>query len=585
MNGAEILAKMLSLYEVRYIFGLPGDTNTALYAALSAHSSITHVLTRDERGAGCMADAYARVSGRPGVVEVPSGGGPLYALPSVAEAHLSQIPVVIITSDTPLGSEGRGFITAVDCVRVFEPVTKASIQVKSAHLIPEIVRRAFRIATSGCPGAVHIAVPEDIYHQEVDARTISFHVERECTRFPAFPAKARSGDVEALAALVGQAARPLLVAGGGVNRSGAAPALASIARRCSIPVVTTITGQNVMPDSDELAIGVIGDNGFHPHALRALEEADLVIYVGCRLGSTMTIGWSFPSPRADRKCVQIDIDPEVLGNGAEYALGIVGDAREVLEAFNQLPLPVPARRDPQWIATLNSWRRRFWDVTRAELETLAADAALTPLPPQLVIDALARRLVEPHYVISDPGTPTPYLCRLLRLDDGRSRLIFQRALGALGYAIPAVVGAWHADPSLRPIGLFGDGSLGMSVGELETISRLGIPAILVNFNNSSFGYIAALQRSQKHPRGMSVDFSPQDCAALARAYGIHAIRVERFRDLEAALDEAFAHSGPIFLDVVVRSVAEETPPMYTWLRRHGIDPLQVGGQNLVMERA
>ena len=583
MNGADILAKMLSLYEVRYIFGLPGDTNTALYAALSAHGSMTHVLTRDERGAGCMADAYARISGRPGVVEVPSGGGPLYALPSVAEAHLSQIPVIIITSDTPLGSEGRGFITAVDCVRVFEPVTKASIQVKSAHLIPEVVRRAFRIATSGCPGAVHISVPEDIYHQEVDAGTLSFHVERECTRFPAFPAKARSGDVEMLAALVGQAKRPLLVAGGGVNRSGAGAALSRMAQRSGIPVVTTITGQNVMPDRDELAIGVIGDNGFHPHALRALEEADLVVYVGCKLGSTMTIGWSFPAPRAGRKVVQIDVDPEVLGNGAEYTLGIVGDAREVLNAFNELPVPASQARDVRWVPTLNSWRRRFWDATRAELESLAADPALTPLPPQLVIDALAQRLAQPHYIVSDPGTPTPYLCRLLRLDDGRSRLIFQRALGALGYAIPAVVGVWYADPTLRPIGLFGDGSLGMSVGELETISRLGIPAVLVNFNNSSFGYIAALQRSQKHPRGMSVDFSSQDCAALARAYGIRAIRIENRRDLEAGMDEAFAHPGPVFLDIVVRSVAEETPPMYTWLRRHGIDPLKVAGQDLVME--
>jgi acetolactate synthase-1/2/3 large subunit len=299
----------------------------------------------------------------------------------------------------------------------------------------------------------------------------------------------------------------------------------------------------------------------------------------------MTIGWSFPTPRVGRKAVQIDIDPEVLGNGAEYSLGLVGDAREVLDAFNELPVPASVARDPRWVPTLNSWRRLFWDATRAELETLATDSPPTPLAPQLVIDALARRLSRPHYIISDPGTPTPYLCRLLRLDDGRSRLIFQRALGALGYAIPAVVGAWHADPSLRPIGLFGDGSLGMSVGELETISRLDVPAILINFNNSSFGYIAALQRSQKHPRGMSVDFSSQDCAALARAYGIRALRIESRHDLEPALDEAFAHSGPVFLDVVVRSVVEQTPPMYTWLRRHGIDPLQVAGQDLVMERA
>jgi acetolactate synthase-1/2/3 large subunit len=470
INGATALAYMLSCYEVRYIFGIPGDTNTEFHAGLAQFPSIRYVLARDERGAGYMADAYARISNRPGVVDVPAGGGPLYAIASIAESHLSQIPVLLITSDIPLYGEGRGFITDVDCVRIFEAVTKASIQVKSATMIPEIVRRAFRIATSGRPGAVQICVPEDIYRQCINTSEVSFHIERSCMTYPAYAAEARHDDLLALRNLIASCRRPVIVAGGGVNRARGQQALTRVAEQYGIPVVTTITGQNVIPDSHELAIGNIGDNGFHPHANRALEECDLMIYAGCKVGSTMTMGWTFPAPDPRRTIAQIDIDPEVLGNNTDNALSIAADARLTFEAFSALPLPEKMSIDPNWVPNLNAWRKMFWQQTFAELKELATDPDLTPIPAELVIDALGSRLKKPHLIISDPGTPTPYLCRLVKLDDGTSRMIFQRALGSLGYAIPAVVGAWFANPELRPIGLFGDGSLGMAVGDLRSKS-------------------------------------------------------------------------------------------------------------------
>ena len=178
ITGAELLVRMLRAYQVEVIFGVPGDTNVPLYAALQqSEDCLRHVMARDERSAGFMADAYARLSRRPGIVEVPSGAGALYALPAIAEAHQSSIPLLLITSDTPIALEGRGVITELDCAKLFETVTKASILVKSPTKIPEIIRRAFRVMTSGRPGAVHLAIPEDVLAQGVEDDRLSCHAE------------------------------------------------------------------------------------------------------------------------------------------------------------------------------------------------------------------------------------------------------------------------------------------------------------------------------------------------------------------------------------------------------------------------
>ncbi|WP_395646312.1 thiamine pyrophosphate-binding protein [Terricaulis sp.] len=585
MNGADLLARMLVAYGVEYIFGVPGDTNVTLYAGLERHApAIRHIMARDERNAGFMADAYARASNRPGVVEVPSGAGPLYVIAAVAEAHVSAAPVIIITNDNPLPVEGRGFIAELDCKKLFEPVTKASIQVKAVEKIPETIRRAFRIATSGKPGAVHLAIPENLYHQEIDERTISLHAEKECKRFPAYRAHPSRDDLLALRGLIDAAKRPLIIAGGGVNRSEGRAALTAFAEYYRLPVVTTITGQQAIADDHELSIGVIGDNGFHPHAARAMEEADLLIYLGCRNGSTVSISWTWPLPNPSRRVAHIDVDPEVLGNNAENALSIVADARALCEDMIAFA-PLECEREPEgWLATLADWRRRFWREADRELAELR-EATPTPIRPRLAIEALAKHLEGPVLLYSDPGTPTPYLCRYLKLAHPDARIIMQRAFGGLGYALPAVVGGWFARQGVRPIGLFGDGSLGMSIGDLETIARLNIPAILINFNNASFGWIEALQKVQGHNKPMSVRFSQTDYGAIASAFGLMGIRVEAADQVEKAFDQAFAHDGPVFLDLVVESVADRLPPLFNWLRKTGADPLIVGGEPLTLEGA
>lgn len=570
MTGADILVDMLVRYGATTLFGVPGDTNVLLYRALARRrGEIEHVMCRDERSAGYMADAYARVSNRVGVFEAPSGAGAMYSLPPVAEANASAVPVILMTIDVPLTGEGRGVITELDGKALFEPVTKASIQIKAADKIPEILRRAFRIATTGKPGAVHLVVPEDILHQEVEGAETMLYAEEECGRFPAHPTLADPERLERLLDLIERAERPLLVAGGGVMRAQARPDLTAFAEALNLPVVTTITGQGAMADDHELAIGVIGDNGYHPHANAALERADLLVYLGSRVGSVVSIGWTFPAPDPGRRIAQIDIDPQVLANMTRNDLSVAGDVRLALRALLQASggrRPAPGA----WVKALNAMRAEFW----AGAEDLFADTGM-PLRPEPVVRAFSERLPRPANILSDAGTPTPYMTRFLKLGDAETNFIIPRAYGGLAYAIPAVVGAWKAQPGKRPIGLFGDGSFNMSVGELETLVRLRCPAILIQFNNACFGWIKGLHRMQGSGSNdcFSVDFTQGDAAAVARAFGLKAWRATTLDGFGEAMDAALAEDGPCLIDVVVESLAERVPPVFSWLRKTGHDPL------------
>lgn len=569
ISGAQALVRMLLHYEVEVVFGVPGDTSLAFYEALYDESDrIRHVMARDERSATFMADAYARLSHRPGICECPSGAGALYSVPGVAEANASSIPVILFTSGVSLAGEDKGTITEMEHHKLFEPITKFSSFLKTTEKIPETLRRAFRIATTGRPGAVHLAFPTETMTGTVPPERISLHAEPECRGYPAYRTRGSAATIGALAAHLADAQRPVIVAGGGVNHSGANEGVYRLAERLEAPVVTTISGQGTMPDDHCLAMGVVGDNGFHPHAHRAVEEADVLLYVGCKMGSVSTIKWTLPSPRPGRRILQIDLDPTVLANNFENTLSVAGDARLVLDDLLE-ELPARAAPSSAWVRSLNEDRERFWRESQAALH---ADAV--PLKAQRVVHELNRRLPSPSIVIADAGTPTPHITRYLRLGGDGSRVLIPRSFGGLGYAIPAVVGAWFARPDARPVALFGDGSLGMSAGELETLARLDVPAVLIHFNNGCFGWIKTLQSLHSRGKYMSVDFTPGDMSRVAAAYGIRSWRVEGPGQLGEALDQAFAHRGPAFLDVVTEPLVSDLPPVYSWLKAAGRDPLR-----------
>ncbi|MEM8842935.1 MAG: thiamine pyrophosphate-binding protein [Pseudomonadota bacterium] len=581
MNGAELLTRMLIGYGVDTVFGVPGDTNVPFYEALQLHEDeITHVMARDERSAGYMADAYGRFTDRPGIVECPSGAGAMYSLPPIAESNASSVPVILLTIDIPLPGEGRGVLTELDCARLFEPITKMSIQVKSPEKLPEIIRRAFRTACSGKPGAVHLQIPEDMLKAEIDPAKVSLHVEEECRTFPAYPTRPAPGLVEDLLGHLARAERPLIVAGGGVIRSCAGETVLKLSERINVPVCTTMTGQGTMPDDHPLSIGVIGDNGFHPHANRAMEESDFVLFVGSRMGSVVTIGWTFPQLTLNKRVAQIDINPEVMANNYENVMSVAGDAKLVLsEMLAAVPEDYDTARPEPWITHLNELRSIFWDNAR---RLLTDDS--TPLRPERAVRCFNEALEasgQAALIYSDAGTPTPYMTRFLKINDPATRFAIPRAFGGLGSALPATVGAWRADPTRRPIGLFGDGSFGMTVGELETLVRLQVPAILILFNNGVFGWIKGLHRLKGHNQCFGVDFTPPKGQAIAEAFDLKAWTATNPDQFDDALAEAFAwRKGPCFIDVHVESIADRVPPVYSWLTKKGRDPLALESDDI-----
>jgi acetolactate synthase-1/2/3 large subunit len=574
VTGARALVETLREYHVEYVFGVPGDTSLPLYEALyDAAPGIRHILARDERSAGFMADAYARVSRKVGICECPSGAGALYSAPGVAEANASSIPVILFTSGISLADEGKGAITELDHHKLFESITKWSSFLKQPSKIPETVRRAFRVATSGRPGAVHLAFPKEVLSGEVPTEKLPPYAEAGCESYPAFRTRGAPELVDALAELMRAAKRVTIVAGGGAVHSQAQPELLELAERLGAAVVTTISGQGIIPDMHPLALGVVGDNGFHPHALRAVQEADLLVYVGCKVGSVSTIKWTLPNPGlagTALRIAQIDVEPSQLGNNYRNTLSLVGDAKLVLR---DLLAKLRERGTPgepaEWLESLNSDRRRFWDKA-----SLALHSDAVPLKPQRIVHELNSRLPGNSIVIADAGTPTPHITRYLRLSGSGSRFIIPRAYGGLGYAIPASVGAWLAAPRSKVVGLFGDGSLGMSMGELETLVRLGAPVLLIHFNNGCFGWIKTLQALHCEGKFLSVDFRSGDMSKVAAAFGIRAFHVNTPLELTDALNEALDREEPAFLDVVSEHELAELPPVYSWLRLAGRDPFK-----------
>ena len=339
----------------------------------------------------------------------------------------------------------------------------------------------------------------------------------------------------------------------------------NLAEWLAAPLVTTISGQGVIPDDHPLAMGVIGDNGFHPHAHRSVEEADALLYVGCKMGSVSTINWTFPTPNPDRKIVQIDLNPIILGNNYQNTISVAGDAKLVLEDLVILLRDAMKQRTPSdWVNELNQDREKFWDAFNHNQNLPGS-----PIKPQKLISALNRHLADTSIVIADAGTPTPYITRYLKLGGNGSRFLIPRSYGGLGYAIPAVVGAHFARPDARLVGLFGDGSLGMSAGDQETVARLNIPVVLIHCNNAMFGWIKALQKLHSHEKYFSVDFTAGDPCRVAEGFGLKAIRAESGDELESALQKAFSTDGPVFIDAITETEVEKLPPVYSWLKAAG----------------
>src|SRR3989440_8310055 len=365
MNTAQVLVELLKEYRVEHIFGVPGDTSMGLYDALyAARGEIRHIMARDERSAAFMADAYARLAHKTGITEAPSGGGATYVIPGVAEANGSSVPMIVFTSDVPITDEGKGTLTTIDQQRLLEAATKWSAVVKRPQMLPDIIRRAFRAATSGRGGAVHVVLPEDVLMEEgaINRASTAIYAEPACRFYPSYRTQAPRALLEGMLDALWAAQRPVIVAGGGAVLSGAWDEITQIAETLHIPVATTINGKGSINEMHPWSIGVIGGNGGRPYANQLLSEADCIFYLGKKVNSLVTLTSTLPAPGQSVTVLQIDVDPNELGNNVPATIAACGDIKEsiaaLLEIASSRTMPAPGR---QWsVQTLEQRAAAYW---------------------------------------------------------------------------------------------------------------------------------------------------------------------------------------------------------------------------------
>jgi len=556
LSGAEAVVRQLQGHGVKHVFGLCGDTSLPLYDALARlDHGMTHILTRDERHAAYMADAYARLTNRVGVCEGPSGGGATYILPGVVEANESSVPLLAITTDISTTGRGRFTLTELDQKALFRPLTKWNDVIDRAGDVPGAMRRAFREATTGRPGAVHLGLPFDV--QRAGIGDADMTADPRLGTVPGERVAPPAADVEAIARLLDAAKRPVFVCGGGIVTSGAEEELRLLAERLDAVVATTITGQGAIAETHPLAAGVVGSNGGTPETRALMQRADLVCFLCCRAGSVTTERWQYPAP-GSVKVVQVDVDPRVIGATYEPDAAVAGDVklalRALLETLDERPRFTGAE------AAVAEAKRAKW-----QSFDMLADADMTPIRPERLVKTLRAVLPDDAVIVADPGTPCPYLSAYYELPRAGRHLISNRAHGALGYALPAVIGARHARPEAPCVAVMGDGSFAMAAGELETMVRHNLPVVLVVVSNATFGWIRAGQRHRYEGRFFATSFGRTDHAAVAEAFGLKAWRVEQPGALKPALEAALRHEGPTLVDVISQPLDEARAPVSEWV--------------------
>jgi acetolactate synthase-1/2/3 large subunit len=553
LTGAEAVVEMLKAHGVEVIFGLCGDTSLPFYDALARlPHGMKHVLTRDERHAAYMADGYARVSGRVGVCEGPSGGGATYILPGLVEANESSIPVLAINTDISVSSRNRFTLTELDQKTLMRPLTKWNAVLDRSADIPRVFRKAFEEMTTGRTGAAHVALPFDVQNDSVEKSdvwadpTLGSYPSRRVSPDPFF--------IELAAKLIRNAKNPIFICGGGVVLSQAEAELAELAEKLSAPVATTISGKGSIEERCALSVGVVGSNGGTPETRALVDAADLVIFVGCRAGSVTTERWRHPA-QGKAKIIHIDVDPAVPGANYKVDVPLIGDAKLCLSLLNE---------------SLQETKRDLTNVDRAKRQKFDKFDALaasedTPIKPERVVAELQKTLDKDAIVVADPGTPCPYLSAYYVVRGTGRRYFSNRAHGALGYALAAAIGAHFARPKVKTVAVMGDGSFGMCVGELETAVRLKLPITFVVISNAVYGWIKAGQKTGYDKRYFSVDFSATDHAKVAEAFGVRSWRVFEPSQLKSILRNAFEHQGPSLVDIVCQPLHEARAPVSEWV--------------------
>jgi acetolactate synthase-1/2/3 large subunit len=545
MTGGEALARMIQAFDGGPMFGMGGFQLLPFYDA-ARRLGLRHHLINDERAAAFAADAYAKVSGRVGLVDATLGPGATNLVTGLVEALNAGSPLVALVGDTHRGHSWRNMTQESRQIDILRPACKEMIRVEAIERIPELMRRAFAVATSGRPGPVVVDVPEDVCHGTFGFDDDAFKVNPAHGAAPSLRCRPDARHLARAARLLGEAKRPILLAGGGVHISGAADALTAFARALNIPVAHTMTGKGAIPCTDPLSAGLFGRYDRIANAL--IDEADLVIVIGCKLGEIATK--RFTVPARGKRAIHLDIVAEEFGRTLEPEIALWGDAWLGVEDLHAALAGDAAAIKSRLSGYAEDVARRMaaWRASVAERLT----SAEVPISMARLMSAINAALPADGYLVADGGFAAHWGGLLFDTKRAGRCFVPDRGFASIGYGLPGAMGVALAAPGKAVMSLTGDGGFNMMLGEIETARRLGLKFTVIVVNNAASGYVKALQHLVYGPGSYHAsDLAETNYADAARALGCNGIRVEQPEQLAAALADASAGQGPTVVDVVV----------------------------------
>ena len=540
LTGAQALIKSLEMEGVEVMFGLPGGAILPVYDPI-IDSSIRHILVRHEQGAGHMAEGYAHVTGRPGVAMVTSGPAATNIVTPLADAYMDSIPLVVITGQVAYSSIGSDAFQEADTTGITMSVTKHNWLVTNAADIPQIVKEAFHIASTGRPGPVLIDVPKDVSNQMMDWYW------PESVDLPGYKpsSKGHPRMIKEAARYLLEARRPVIYAGGGILKARAAEALRELAELTGIHVVTTLMARGAFPDDHPLCLGMPGMHGNYT-AVTAMQQADLLVALGSRFDDRVTGKVDGFAP--DAKIVHVDIDPAELGKVRRADVPIVGDCRLVIEELVQAVRALssggvePPDRGP-WNATIGDWQERYPLAYEPSAEGHA-------LKPQMVLEHLRDSTPDDTIVVSGVGQHQMWASQYWRFNHPYT-WVNSGGLGTMGFAVPAAIGAKVGRPDRMVWAVDGDGCFQMTAQELVTAAAERIPIKVAILNNAYLGMVRQWQEMFYDERYSEVYLSPDlpDYVKWAEAMGCVGLRAETPEDVQPVIDKANAiNDRPVVID-------------------------------------
>jgi acetolactate synthase-1/2/3 large subunit len=526
-KASDVFVECLEAEGVRYVFGIPGEETLDLNESL-ASSSIAFVPVRHEQGGAYMADMYGRLTRRAGVCLGTLGPGATNLITAVADAFLDRAPLVALTGQADLERMHKESHQYIDVVSMMAPVTKWNTRLNSARVIPEAVRKAFKVAQAQKPGATHLELPEDVMRAPLDAEPLPVHQTIRRTE----PAAA---ELLAAADLISNAISPIVLAGNGVARVGAAPALREFARATGIPVAETFMGKGLIDYEDPHGVGVVGLQ-HRDYELAGFDDADVVITVGYDLVEHDPANWN---PRGDKKIVCIDTVAPEIDEHFVTAIDLIGDLYHILSRLSEECRHVSFAADAD---------RRLRDLVLRHFEQGRDDDAF-PLHPPRVLWELRQVLGRQDILISDVGLHKLWIARMFPAHEPETVMI-ANGLAGMGIAVPTAVAAKLVHPDRHVVTVNGDGGFLMNCQELETAVRLRTPTVNIIWENGQYGSIVWKQ-DKKFGRHFGTDFANPDFVKLAEAFGCAAFRCASVDDFCDHLRTALALDRPSVIVVPI----------------------------------